>query len=264
MSHFAIMIIGENPEKQLAPYQENNNGDCPKEYLKWNSVADDYESIDEAVEDGYKLKDGIPGYMENPNAKWDWYQLGGRWTGYFKLKNGSNGNVGNPGLMTGSAKSGYTDQCIKKAIDIQSMIDDAKNKAENEYDLAHSIIDGQMYESWEFVRTRIHDIDKARKEYHNQPLIKKWNKSDIKKQLGFLVSPDDFKMSKDKYLKNACDSVITTFAVIKNGKWYERGEMGWWGLVSNEKDSNEWNEQISKLFKELSDDTLISIYDCHI
>ena len=198
------------------------------------------------------------------SQKWNWFQLGGRWTGYFKLKNGSNGNVGDPGLMTSSAKKGFSDQCLKKDIDIQSMIDDAKNKAEKEYDLAHSVIDGQKFESWEFVRTRIHDIDKARKEYHAQPLIKKWNESKIKDQLGWSSSPEDYSTPKERHLKNACDSVISAFSIIKDGKWYQKGEMGWWGFVSDEKDSNIWNEQVSKLFNELPDETLISLYDCHI
>ena len=192
MSHFTVMVIGENPENQLAPFQENNMGDCPSKYLEWVSVKEDYDNIDDAIEDGYKTKDGVPGYMENPNAKWDWHQLGGRWTGLFKMKNGSNGVAGDAGLMTDSAKKGYADQCLKKDIDIQSMIDDAKNKAEKEYDLAQSIIDGQTHESWELVRTRVNDIDKARKEYHNQSLIKKWNKSGIKEQLGYSSSPENF------------------------------------------------------------------------
>jgi hypothetical protein len=36
----------------------------------------------------------------NPNAKWDWYQVGGRWNGYFKLKDGTLGLLGEPGLQT--------------------------------------------------------------------------------------------------------------------------------------------------------------------
>ena len=31
-------------------------------------------------------------------------------------------------------------------------------------------------------------------------------------------------------------SKFSTFAVVINGKWYERGSMGWWGIVSDEKD----------------------------
>jgi hypothetical protein len=40
--------------------------------------------------------------------------------------------------------------------------------------------------------------------------------------------------------------------------------MGWWAVVSNPKDQNEWNGQIKEMIDSLPDDTLISIYDCHI
>ncbi len=42
MSHYTVAIItkgkptGEMIDKLMAPYQENNVGDCPKEYLKFN------------------------------------------------------------------------------------------------------------------------------------------------------------------------------------------------------------------------------------
>jgi hypothetical protein len=33
------------------------------------------------------------GYWQNPNAKWDWYEVGGRWAG-FKLNFGRRGGLG--------------------------------------------------------------------------------------------------------------------------------------------------------------------------
>lgn len=49
-----------------------------------------------------------------------------------------------------------------------------------------------------------------------------------------------------------------------NGEWYEKGKMGWWGVVQDEKDPNQWYEEFHKLFDALPDDTLVSIVDCHI
>ena len=31
--HMTCLIAGENYEEQLAPFQENNMGDCPEEFL---------------------------------------------------------------------------------------------------------------------------------------------------------------------------------------------------------------------------------------
>jgi len=35
MSHFTVLVIGKDVEEKLAPFQENNMDDCPKEYLKF-------------------------------------------------------------------------------------------------------------------------------------------------------------------------------------------------------------------------------------
>ena len=50
-------------------------------------------------------------------------------------------------------------------------------------------------------------------------------------------------------------AAFTTFAVIKDGKWYERGEMGWWGVVSDEKNKDEWRAQFANLIDSLPDKT---------
>jgi hypothetical protein len=43
MSHFTVLVIGNNPESQLMPYQENNMGDCPQEYMEFNDKTDELE-----------------------------------------------------------------------------------------------------------------------------------------------------------------------------------------------------------------------------
>ncbi|WP_231115051.1 hypothetical protein [Neomoorella thermoacetica] len=57
---------------------------------------------------------------------------------------------------------------------------------------------------------------------------------------------------------------FTTFAVITpDGTWHEKGNMGWWGIVTNEKDN--WEENYFKNFIEPADpETIITIVDCHI
>ena len=223
MSHFTVMVIGENPEEQLAPFDEQLEVPRYIEYTKEQLIAKGKESIEryknglyaeylndkdayckncsndahlDYLENGFpeKLKwtdeqiyqDEIKWYSEenigsegevyseiNPNSKWDWYSLGGRWSGLIKLKQGKSGTVGESGVFGNGVG---IDQAIKG-------------------DIAN---------------------------FYN----------------------------------------LVTFAVLKDGKWYERGEMGWWGIVSNEKD--EWESELKKLVQGLPDDTLISIYDCHI
>jgi hypothetical protein len=57
---------------------------------------------------------------------------------------------------------------------------------------------------------------------------------------------------------------LTCFAVLKSGEWYERGEMGWWACVSNEKDQDAWESEVEKLLRDLDPDMILTVVDCHI
>lgn len=53
-----------------------------------------YPTIDKLAKDyfGYRKVAGKYGYMSNPNAKYDWYSEGGRWSGYLTNKEGKTTN----------------------------------------------------------------------------------------------------------------------------------------------------------------------------
>lgn len=284
MSHFTVMVIGENPEEQLAPFQENNMGNCPKEYLKFNdeteSLQKSWESLSEeerseyedfqafASDEGYDEHEGKFGYWENPNAKWDWYVLGGRWLGFFKMKPGHSGESGSGGLFTPPAEEGTADSALKKDINFTEMRRSAGEEAGKTWDLVRKIIgDLSNYSTWNHVRDVMFpgDIDAARAYYRDQPASVKLSDYNSKNnyKLGF-ISIDDFLCSREDYCIDAANASFVTFAVIKDGVWYERGSMGWWGMVDNEKDQDDWNSEVSKMIDELPEDTLISVYDCHI
>jgi hypothetical protein len=54
------------------------------------------------------------------------------------------------------------------------------------------------------------------------------------------------------------------FAVLTPDKgWFERGEMGWWGIVSNEKPKDEWAKQSREIMSHYPDHILILV-DVHI
>lgn len=57
---------------------------------------------------------------------------------------------------------------------------------------------------------------------------------------------------------------ITTFAYVKDWVWYQQWEMLWRWIHTQKIDKDDWEKQVTKVVKELPDDTLISIYDCHI
>lgn len=65
MSHFTVAVITkgiptyEKIEKALAPYQENNMDDCPKQYLEFHSLSEEYkETYETGTTERVRLKDG--------------------------------------------------------------------------------------------------------------------------------------------------------------------------------------------------------------
>jgi hypothetical protein len=266
MSHFTVLVIGENPEKQLAPFQENNMGDCPKEFLEFNDIEEEYRkqyaeedaetkeshpTFENYIEDycGYSKDEstGRYGYFENPNAKWDWFQLGGRWRGIFETKNGK----------CDQALKGEIDFAKKRALEI---ID-----AKAEYAKAMLIIGGiPINETWDEMRKRIGNVESARELYWAQPRCKAWKENKSSLEFGFNSSPDNYIVSEQEFCEMEADEAGVTFALIKDGVWYEKGKMGWWGMSTDKMTQSEWNKQFHSMISELPDDTLLSMFDCHI
>jgi len=182
-------------------------------------LKDVYSSFFECLEErwGYEkdFKKGKYGLWKNPNAKWDWYTLGGRWCDFFTLKNGTS-----------------SDQIEKREIDFEAMLLKQRKEAVALWDETKKMLATALKEG-----------------------------KDIESQLayGYDREKDD---TLDSYIKKSVG--LSTFAVLKDGNWYEKGKMGWWGCVSDEKDSDSWDRELVKLIKESPEDTLFSLYDCHI
>jgi len=315
MSHFTVLVIGENPEEQLAPFHEFECTGINDQYVqdidKTEEAKEEYEQSDkkesfaEFIDGWYGWKPAIGeddieidgrhkyGYVlmskdgkevikcidrTNPNRHWDWYVLGGRWTGFFKklerrvIEVDSYGypirptrfKTGKPGILTPAADYGFCDQALKRDIDFEFMRNEAQGKAEKEYDAAMKVIEGtEPHEPWSKIGPELKYTQEARDKYHSQPRVMAWKKADTE-IFGHFSSADNFLCSRDKYISSARANAICTFAVIKDGQWFEKGRMGWWGMVSDEKEGLKWAEEFSSLIDGLSGDTLLSVYDCHI
>lgn len=56
----------------------------------------------------------------NPQSKWDWWVVGGRWTGIYKLLPDATGIVGNTGTFGDAAPEGHADVARKGDIDVEN------------------------------------------------------------------------------------------------------------------------------------------------
>jgi hypothetical protein len=251
--YYGLKILNEGIEPDLQ--EENKFG-----YVVVDAVGEVIKAIDRT----------------NVEKKWDWYQVGGRWTGFFKLKAqavaAGAGAVGDPGLMTEPAAEGYADQCLKSEIDVEGMRADAAEKAAKQYDLFASVTAGlppmkpwteflKLYGTTPEEAVLEGGIEAAREAYRLQPMVVALREN---KETQYIWSLDEYLESREEYIQAARDSSIAPFAVVKDGAWNEKGSMGWFGCVSDEKAQSDWNRQVSEMFDALPDDTLLTIVDAHI
>jgi hypothetical protein len=186
LSHFVVLVVGNDIDDQLAPYDENTDvepyldsldGDWKtelenaKEYFVKKTNEDitgwsEQDILDAWTQPGHWVpsKDG-DGYEHwstyNPKSKWDWYITGGRWDGWIKTRAGAEVN-----------------ECTIADVDLETM--------------------------------------------------------------------------------------EIPFALVKDGEWYEKGRMGWWAMVSDEKNEDKWTQEVRDALKDLDPSTALTVVDCHI
>jgi hypothetical protein len=203
----------------------------------------------------------------NPNAHWDWYTIGGRWTGFFRLKPGAKGEIGYPGVFTKAVKDKMMADSAKKGdIDFEAMRAKAGEEAGRDYDEFHKGVAGREWPDWEGM---IAEAEKDGKEPDDDTIkqlrASYWSHPVVKDISAWAFSgTSSYRKTREEFVKAAEDNAFTTFAVVKDGKWYERGDMGWWGIVRNEKEGDQWDQEFNKLIDSVPDDTLLTLVDCHI
>ena len=163
------------------------------------------------------------------------------------------------------------DQCCIGDLDIGAMESEDMVKAAKEYDEFHNKVlvpsEFAVIEKWDYVRKTMFpgDIDAARAYYNNHPIMELMAKE---KMHSFGCVATKYHIGEEnprhKFIEDARCAAFSTFAVLKDGEWYEKGSMGWWGMVSDEKLEYDWNAKFTELIHELPDNTLITVVDCHI
>lgn len=204
----------------------------------------------------------------NPNKKWDWYEVGGRWRGFFKAKSGATVKVGRPGVFD-NEPTHDADVIRRGDVDFEGMREHAIRKANATYDryeAATAGVDISAYVPWAklYERVEADEItrDEARTLYYAQPYVEALKDADL---LPFMGEAEEiYGGGREAYVQRAVDCVAVPYAVVKGGEWFGRGEMGWWGMSHGDAPQEEWNRKVQELYDSLDDDTLLTIVDCHI
>lgn len=252
MSHFTVAVFSHKPEEVetlLAPYEEEPEN---PEYIKFTPSSkpksywlemyeknkDNYETFADYLEceEGFVVnEDGEVGSLGNPNAKWDWWMVGGRWPGILKLKPGCDGGRGRPSLIMGDVK--YKENTCDQArvCDVDFSMD------QKAYDRAIRF--------WEVV------VD-------GQPIREDERKADF-----FTVYTTKYYIeqfgTKENYAKDKA-SFRTWAFITPDGKWAENGTMGWFGISDSTIDSRKTYAEALEEMIENGQELWITIVDCHI
>ena len=75
---------------------------------------------------------------------------------------------------------------------------------------------------------------------------------------------ETFCNSREEYVEKCKNQTMVPYAVVKDGKWYQKGEMGWWGMSNDEMSQDEWNKKFWEMINSLDPETELTLLDCHI
>lgn len=200
------------------------------------------------VEDG-EVKESY--FFSNPDAKYDYFCVIGKDpfarfnSAKFRMKDGSEAQYG-----------------LLKDLDIDGTIKDAENEYRDEYRQVIKEYGEMKHTPWSEFLKRVENkeitIDEARAEYQLQGSVKKYMDEHP------FGDPDKFTCTEDEYAANA---TLPFFSANIMGEWYEKGNMGWFAMVSDEKEKSEWKRLIEAALRKAQEDypeEQFHILDCHI
>lgn len=317
MSHFKVLVIGDDFDLQLAPYDENikkdpykeddfDDLDSVKSALAWDrdennsnkqgltDPGDDLDARLEMLSDycGGDLRiNRETGHIErwttyNPLSKWDFYSVGGRYNTTFKIKADADEDDYLASQPHWSESFGNqadhensSDQARKRAIDFMAMVDAALDDAAREWEKLTDATEGITPPTRSWMETleaygvdtesRVRSeetmkaIDEAREEWSNHP----WNAA--ARRAMYWDAYERFHMGEEDpeaayRAERAAMAVGGFYAVVQDGNWTARGDMGWFGMSSDTIEKSTWVEQTAELIRNLPDDTWLTVVDCHI
>ena len=260
MSHFSVLVVTDDPGEEalakiLQPYHEFEStgiddayvqevdvtAQARADWLKYRDPAQSFAAF--CVEDrglrpvspgetpdrgnlhkyGHLVVDGTGAVLQvidrtNPQNKWDWWALGGR----------------------------YADRLVSRAL--MSQLRDTPSLPED-----FALCD----------QCQVGDLDLETMHHRRKVLLKRnWDEAqqwdESKRFLLYDIRPG---LTEAHYLDVG---PVSAFAILDATGWYERGSMGWWGIVSNVKD--DWDAIFQAYLENLLThrEQYVAIVDCHI
>lgn len=191
----------------------------------------------------------------NSNPKYDWYEIGGRWSKMLLRLDGS-----------------HVDSCQIGELDFETEIKRLKTEANRIYDYFEKCIGdaSRTWRSWSevWLDKSIVSAKEKRDFYHSQDSLKALNENDKENKFGICgYAHDDFLVNRETFVAIKSANPFGTYCFLDATKDEEIGdwtgsECGMFGVdLHREQD---WEAKNQALLKSFPKDYIITIVDCHI
>ncbi len=210
----------------------------------------------------------------NPQSKWDWWSIGGRWKGYFRMKALDASVIqGEPVTFEEKARDASegmrADGAPKGLIDLEGMRGEAAAKAHARYDKWETLsADLPAAKGWShftgLVDAGALRIDQARVAYHAQPVVQAAKRTE---EFSWGCPIDEFVWSREEYVQRARDGAVPGYAFLDlEGTWNAPGQMGWFGMSSDTPGTQDtYRAEVNRYVDEkLTDADILVCLDLHI
>jgi hypothetical protein len=198
---------------------------------------------------GYvKNEEGQWGYWTNPNAQWDWYTIGWSCDGLPQVKKeNAAGCLISADSLDDSPELLYADAARKGVVAWAEMREKKLDEAKNRY--------------------------KKLRECFEHGSVRNLGPLTVMTERG-IECWGDVVYFKDETLEEFCTRTgngpgdqyaLSFYAYVDlEGKWHSRGDMGWFGISSNDKEERVWHDEVQEFLGSLGDDDYLVIVNCHI
>jgi hypothetical protein len=219
-------------------------------------------------------EDGSHAYTmssRNPQAKWDYWRIGGRWGGYFPYhqKHAAKVIATERGWDSPeTVKPLHCDGGPKSALDLAALRKEMAEQAAKTYAEYRAVVAGTPEAlPWSAFADNISEggytIDQAREEYHSQPRVQALSDSDFRYHDDVIA---EFAVDEKVYVERRRAQALPGYATVTtDGQWTAPGRMGWFGVSTDSTDDRAgYYEAANAYVDALPDDAFLVVIDCHI
>lgn len=220
----------------------------------------------------------------NPEKKWDWWQIGGRWSGLLLPKPGTESESyrGSPGVLGTINDESGVDVAMKSNVDWERM--SRRGCARRRAGVEEALV--KVGSATGKTREQLLEIHRCACEAW--PAVKSGYGGGVSfyDYLQSLPEGNPVRVARELKLWHGFDALVSEygagvpetepdpvawankpepfscFAMLRDGRWMERGTMGWWACVSNE--NSDHDAEFAAALADVPDDHWLTVVDCHI